>query len=73
MGRALVALRKVSAGLAAIMIIPAPIASLTVNAVLVLCGYKSFKALESDRNDDDTRWCVPPKKHTSDTACQDPV
>ena len=38
------------------MLIPSALASLIVNAELLYCGYLSFKALESERNSDDTRW-----------------
>ena len=36
--------------------IPGIILDLAKNTLLLLCGYRSFKALESERNDDDKKW-----------------
>ena len=38
------------------MLIPSALGALITNAELLYCGWLSFKALESGRNDDDTRW-----------------
>ena len=38
------------------MVIPSLFVPMIVNAILLLCGYMSFKALETERNDDDRRW-----------------
>ena len=35
---------------------PGVVLNLLQSCVLLLCGYRSFKALESERNDDDTKW-----------------
>ena len=38
------------------MMIPSFLMPLLSNAILLLCGYKSFKALESSTRTDDTKW-----------------
>jgi receptor expression-enhancing protein 5/6 len=38
------------------MVIPTLFVPLITNAILLYCGYASFKALETDRNDDDKQW-----------------
>ena len=49
--------RKLSVLAAATMaMIPAIFVPLVVQALLLLCGYQSFKALESERNEDDKHW-----------------
>ena len=36
--------------------LPTLVASLLHSALLLLCGFRSFKALESERGEDDTKW-----------------
>ena len=38
------------------MMIPTFLVPLLSNAILLLCGYKSFKAIESFKGGDDTKW-----------------
>ena len=38
------------------MFIPSFLAPLILNALLALCGYRSFKAIESVETNDDTQW-----------------
>lgn len=38
------------------MLIPTMLASLFQNGVLLLCGWKTFKVLETPRSEDDTHW-----------------
>ena len=38
------------------MVIPDVFFGLIQNAILLLCGWSTFKALETDRSEDDTHW-----------------
>ena len=38
------------------MLIPTPVAPLITNAILLHCGYKSIKAIESEAAGDDKKW-----------------
>ena len=38
------------------MVLPKLVANLIMSTLLLFCGYRSFKALESERSEDDTKW-----------------
>jgi len=38
------------------MALPVVVSQLLLSTLLLFCGYRSFKALESERNSDDTKW-----------------
>ena len=40
----------------AAMVIPTVVAPLLQNAILLYCGWQTFKVLETERSNDDTHW-----------------